>query len=224
MKLSEIIKNSILSYPTLYKFETEEQSRIAVLNHLFFVIGNGYEWESGGSSLTSSSEYEASIEEYPEDFFNRELWKVSEVKGGDKSKFIEDMERNGIEYYSRNNNNSVDFHIFTDRQTAYFYAEKYGRKSYNMAYSCRNSQVDFYPICEFSNITHMLNGKTDEGEELPNIPEDFIAAGLELCLAAREYYHDEERYSKHIYFRYTTWEGYRAEQLDIIESYIEKYS
>ncbi len=35
------IKESLLSYPTLYKKEED------VLEHLFFVIGNGYEWKNG---------------------------------------------------------------------------------------------------------------------------------------------------------------------------------
>jgi hypothetical protein len=44
MKLADHVRKSILEYPTLYKSDTYERSRLSVLNHLFLVIGNGYEW------------------------------------------------------------------------------------------------------------------------------------------------------------------------------------
>jgi hypothetical protein len=47
MNVENTIKASILAYPRLYKDINYEYSRQKVLDHLFIVNGNGYEWENG---------------------------------------------------------------------------------------------------------------------------------------------------------------------------------
>jgi hypothetical protein len=44
MKVLDHIKQSIITYPTLYLFPTFESSQIRVLDHMFGVLGNGYTW------------------------------------------------------------------------------------------------------------------------------------------------------------------------------------
>ena len=44
MKLEDHIKTSIAKYPGLYLHENYEASRLAVLNQIFLVLGNGMEW------------------------------------------------------------------------------------------------------------------------------------------------------------------------------------
>lgn len=44
MKLIDAIKESINEYPSLYKGDTWEQSRLKVLNQIFLVNGSGYSW------------------------------------------------------------------------------------------------------------------------------------------------------------------------------------
>lgn len=41
MTVDEVVRRSILHYPTLFKNRTD------VLHHLFYVIGNGWEWQNG---------------------------------------------------------------------------------------------------------------------------------------------------------------------------------
>jgi hypothetical protein len=43
-KLEDQVRSSILCFPTLYRANNYEDSKILVYNHLFCVIGNGYEW------------------------------------------------------------------------------------------------------------------------------------------------------------------------------------
>jgi hypothetical protein len=47
MKLEDTIAKSLHDYPSLYKDTTWEKSRLKVLDHLFLVNGNGYEWYDG---------------------------------------------------------------------------------------------------------------------------------------------------------------------------------
>jgi len=48
-KLDLHIAQSIRKYPSLYRDVTYEKSRLKVLDQLFFVIGNGYEWSPKGT-------------------------------------------------------------------------------------------------------------------------------------------------------------------------------
>lgn len=45
--LDHLIAHSIRAYPGLYRCKNYKQSRLKVLEHLFLVISNGYEWENG---------------------------------------------------------------------------------------------------------------------------------------------------------------------------------
>lgn len=47
MTLDDSIRKSIFEYPSLFKDLDYAKSRIKVLDHLFLVIGNGYEWHDG---------------------------------------------------------------------------------------------------------------------------------------------------------------------------------
>lgn len=47
MKVEDTIHRSIIKYPSLYNFGNLKDSRMAVLNHLFFTNGNGYDWKDG---------------------------------------------------------------------------------------------------------------------------------------------------------------------------------
>ena len=41
MKLKTYVKHCIMQYPLIYR------NALDVYNHLFYVIGNGYEWKNG---------------------------------------------------------------------------------------------------------------------------------------------------------------------------------
>ena len=47
MTLDDSVRKSIFEYPSLFKDMDYAKSRIKVLDHLFLVIGNGYEWYDG---------------------------------------------------------------------------------------------------------------------------------------------------------------------------------
>ena len=44
MKILDSVNESITQYPKLYLTKNYEHSKFLVLNHMFIVLGNGYEW------------------------------------------------------------------------------------------------------------------------------------------------------------------------------------
>ena len=44
MKVKDYISKSIQEYPSLYKAATYEESKLLVMNHVFFTNGNGIEF------------------------------------------------------------------------------------------------------------------------------------------------------------------------------------
>lgn len=53
--MKNFIDHSILKYPLLYLDENYSKSEIRVLDHIFFVIGNGYDWYWGYPLLDAES-------------------------------------------------------------------------------------------------------------------------------------------------------------------------
>lgn len=56
MTLDDTIRKCIFEYPSLYKDVSMQKSRIKVLDHLFLVIGNGFEWHDGYLYATSNED------------------------------------------------------------------------------------------------------------------------------------------------------------------------
>jgi hypothetical protein len=52
MKIEHFIAKTIMEYPTLYKSEDYEQSKLKVLDDIFFVIGNGLKFADTGDEKT----------------------------------------------------------------------------------------------------------------------------------------------------------------------------
>lgn len=52
----EFIDHQILEFPTLYFKNDYKKSEMMVLDHIFFVIGNGYEWKDGYPLMPSGND------------------------------------------------------------------------------------------------------------------------------------------------------------------------
>jgi hypothetical protein len=71
MKLNTLICSAILNYPSLHKDENFHKSKLKVLDHLYFVIGNGFRWKNGQLVELSFGTREPRIivTHLPEEFF-----------------------------------------------------------------------------------------------------------------------------------------------------------
>lgn len=69
MRLEDTVFNSMWQYPCLWGFDA--LARYRVMNHLFFTIGNGYEWKDGQL-----------VEKFPEPKISWQMY-IHEALGGD---------------------------------------------------------------------------------------------------------------------------------------------
>lgn len=78
--LKQLIIDLILDYPLLYKDINYKYSRQKVLNHLFFVNGNGFMWLHGVLCPTTSGEQLPRLtnREIPKDYFEKPIWSKEE--------------------------------------------------------------------------------------------------------------------------------------------------
>lgn len=78
--LNQLVVDLILDYPLLYKDINYEYSRQKVLNHLFFVIGNGFTWAHGVLCPTTSEGQLSQLTNrtIPEDYFEKPIWSKEE--------------------------------------------------------------------------------------------------------------------------------------------------
>lgn len=86
MRLNDVIVESILQYPLLYRDVSYEKSKIKVLDHLFLTVGNGYSWSHGvlaGHSEPSSGElYPEGAAAFEEGYFTKPLLITEEIVPG----------------------------------------------------------------------------------------------------------------------------------------------
>jgi hypothetical protein len=73
MSLDDHIRWCIWNYPTLYRADNYEDSRLLVLHQMFLVIGNGYEWRPDGT-LTCDNDSKQNRKTLPKGYFDKKLW------------------------------------------------------------------------------------------------------------------------------------------------------
>jgi len=218
MSLEKEIIRSIYYYPSLYRVKNNPKlSRLHVLEHMFFTIGNGYEWnrDKGILEISDWGRPESEIN-LPDDFFEKDLYSfdVASSKANDFLKFLGDRF-----YY-------VKFDIFNDPLTTvvfesteqqaqewkfYWDSYRYSRKpetrpdKSKLEFEFVNPQVcafdlNPYPLCEYSAVVELIEGKTNSPHienysfaEYP-VSQEYISGCTEVVKAAKEYYNDPSRY------------------------------
>jgi len=84
MNAKQTIINSIIEYPLLYKDIDFKHSKEKVLDHLFFVNGNGYDWIDG--ELVGDSQ-NSTILTFTDNYFETPIWSKEE----DEESFLKDF-------------------------------------------------------------------------------------------------------------------------------------
>ena len=168
MKLKHNIRKSIRNYPLLYKAENYKKSEIAVLEHLFLVIGNGYEWFDG--YLTK--DYESPLP------YGKQTARPLK-KGFFKSKI----------YSYRRMSKSV-YEIFLKNKIAKLKVDYVKRgKYYYWKYSRDIIGYKFcpYPICKYSGFVSMPD----------NVRLDWLKGAIKIVKLTLDYYNDETKFKKY---------------------------
>lgn len=108
MNLEKHIKWVIYNYPTLYRADTYEESRIFVLGHIFLSYGTGYEWHPDGflADLYNNYKFNQIMDELPDGYFDKLLYTMGI--------YAEDVKRVPDGLKNR-------FHYFVDRMNRTLY-------------------------------------------------------------------------------------------------------
>ena len=156
------IRWAVWNYPALYRRESYEASRMGVLDHLFLVIGNGYEWDVRRGILVDGVTHKnMGHDVIPASFFKRQLYELLNVnwhewnKTARKPKFWYMTEHSGLVFEA------------TSPKRAGQYADRFGIDEHHhaMSASARGDESSPYPLCDYSALVEILDGHTNSPGE-----------------------------------------------------------
>lgn len=205
--LQESVEDSIARFPTLYKMKDFKTSKLAVLNHLFLVNGNGYEWDERGFLFDSEDK---KLKKLPKDFFEKDThkWiilpegfeKVYQLMSDDELKDTGIKKRKG-KYYRK------------QKQAFDDYGGKFG------------IYPQPYPICQYTCLVNMPD----------NILYDWWEGSVEVARWAYNFYNTPYLYENSFYWQpaqrkqhkneeaFKEWETkHLQEQLDYLNKFFVK--
>lgn len=240
MNLLNHIHDVIRRYPTLYKTDNCENSEILVLNHLFLVIGNGYEWYDG--YLTDKYEEAKPYGQDNPDLLPADYFDHIETK-------LELVDPAMVEFF---NELGVDRGFIKKNGKYYREVEQCARNPFTHAFG----RLSPYPVSKrYSALITMPK----------EVRPDWLAGAMKIAKASLNYYHDEEVVKDHTYYPseariastkrdfkkwwsegreqliksfclteevmadieghcWRNWYKYQKEQIEILEGFLEKHS
>ena len=196
MKIKDFISRSIQNYPTLYKCDNYYNSKLNVLNHIFFVIGNGYDVadteipEQGGYVVEAKSKRNKKTDAYirikdkpygkekykelPADYFDTIIYKISSPKSP-----IEIINNGRDDVYYRYDKEIEDCEDF--------YKPKLRKVINNHSFTPYPFSENYSLICDiyYKNVF---------------MQQDWIDESIILCKETLKYFLNEESYKKNTYY------------------------
>jgi len=207
MKLEDHVRWAIYNYPTLFRDRDYTKSRLLVLNQLFLVIGNGYEWCPDGYLVDAFDPKPRILEELPAGFFDKQLY-TFDVQHDQFNRLESDLQNRFLYLIDRSRRtgspNWLESGVVVEadeeeakRLCAEYGKARFARSSPSFVLEAANRhEFSPYPICEYSALTEILNGKTNsphiENFDLELQP-DWLAGCVDVAQAALDYYRDDQR-------------------------------
>lgn len=231
MKLQYEIANSIWRYPHLYFHLDPRIARLRVLNSIFLVIGNGYEWVK---DITNADYlvYDRIIRKrLPRDFFNKKL-KAIYFEPSNKQK-VEKIVK-GYFHYFRRFSDRYELIIECSKEEATTFCGEFGTPPFrgmqmtahytDLVYPPEGLRytVIYYPICKYSALSEIYEGVTTEGVPLNNIREDWMAGAIEIATEAHNFYSGKEGAIGESSYKGN--QQFEREQLEFLTRFLEKFS
>ncbi len=270
MNLEDLIRQSIYEYPLLYRVKNDPvASRMLVLNHLFLVNGNGFDWSKDGTLVEIGTKMKGR-KTLPARFFKINLFsfKLTTDHITKTRDFLKSQNR--FHYTFKYKDEARVYLEAESASEALRIAQKF--KPEVSAFLVTTEQVtsDYspYPICQYSAIAELIEGRTHtlmrDGFNFEDYPpqKSWIDGCRDIALEALSYYHTPERqlsnsyHPKHSSIRFRrdydaakkngdldvylsehqyelnetpeekavrTFEEFKAEQIDYLESFLKKY-
>ena len=178
MKLEDHIKQSIHTYPTLYKDVDYARSRIKVLGHMFLTLGNGIEFAETtyldqGGYLVSHRDDVPNLPYGERKYTGPELDEAYFASSITEPMFNEERKKD-LEFFAKTPG------ILEIIRHKVLVLES--KKAYNP-----------YPLCDIANI-HVIAHKGIF------MQPDWLSGGIDICKVALAYYKDPERYKEGSYY------------------------
>jgi len=196
MKIKDFISRSIQTYPTLYKCDNYYNSKLKVLNQIFFTIGNGYEVaetkipEEGGYVVEEKYKRNKKTDDYirikdkpygkekykelPTDYFDTIIYKVSSLKS--PIEVINNGEDNVYYRYDKDIEDCEDF-----------YKPKLRKIISNYPFIPYPFSKNYSLICDMYYKNEFMQ-------------QDWIDESIILCKETLKYFLNEELYKKNSYY------------------------
>ncbi len=172
MKLKDHINQAIKRYPMLFKAENYKISEMLVLDHLFLVIGNGYEWHDGYLCEDDKPKPygEKKFKSLPKGFFKKRIYSYKKTT---KSMY---------EFWKKNKDNSMWRYGVIIKKRNYYY--------YEFPKDVVGTKFSPYPICQYSRFTIIPD----------DVRPDWLKGAIKIVKATLDYFNDPEKYKKDYYY------------------------
>lgn len=199
--LKQQVDTSIYKYPSLYRGFFYETSRPHVLDHLFFTIGNGYEWNLATGQLEDPFD-PAVIDRLPDGFFDRRLYEIIYL---DQEKWAKAKQR--PKYYYQPRPDHLVFEADDDKAALYWFRrfERKDRGLSHFVYKARASRDVLHPygLCKYSALVEILEGHTNNWGCPPHKltpADDWLEGCIEQARYAFKYYKTPSMYEGNYYY------------------------
>lgn len=220
------IDRSIFTYPTLYRVRNNpELSRLKVLEHIFCVIGNGYDWviDSKTGKWTPAMRETVCDVELTKEFWSFDLY-AFEIENSRVDEFCKYLDELGVYHYTTGEKGYGDgrvtevnvagkydalkelakeWHFYRElgeNERSYFADKDKEELIFNRDYVYLHHQesddnLHPYPMCQFSALVEILNGKLNDrsntGEIIEgNVDPDVLQGCLDVAEAIIEHYNN----------------------------------
>lgn len=224
--LDRVIFTSISNYPSLYKNIDYKTSKLLILDHLFFVTGNGYYWKDGCLQDAYTKESQKVVTQLPEDYFNYKLYMIT-ISDAELKITLEELQKISVYTYvcsKEYNKIRIYYHSDTIEMAKEIHALYDMENSHSYVYElCYKHPLDPYPLSDYSALVRISEGIFE------NPRSDWIDGCTEIAYRARDYYLDPEQYRNHMYYKDLSkningFNKYKKDQLNYIDKYLEQYS
>lgn len=167
----DFIDNQMIEWPELFLKTTYEKSEASVLNHIFFVNGNGFEWKLGYPLLPSGRKNLIRYNKVDMEWFFKNRKKIWYLDFNDETfKFIKKFKFIPMKNYSNRNvwyvmdksivddyNAKVDEELAKSSDKNHFDDFLYGiRKFKKVTHIFAIDKISFYPLCQYSKVNEIL--------------------------------------------------------------------
>lgn len=234
-KISNIVYNSIYNYPSLYYKWEFAQSRLAVLNHTFLVIGNGMDLKLQKGKYVFMG-FKNTPKDIKQKIDNNEPFVViSKADQEFSSKFkMVWPDRNGtiqkrmfLSDYEKLDKNYPEFghELKEDEDSPEFLIQKYPDKEHTFQVTPYPFSIQYCPFMDinpntkkytYKNIKNITVEEIAESKKM--IPEDYSEAIVEVFLWALEFYENDEKFLADSYYNWKADAAFKKKYIEATSS------